>query len=121
MNETWLKDRYVATALLVVCITACVLCGYVLYNQSATDAEYRAINKRIEQIDADIKSEFRSLNRTITASRKEAGEIRVITTTVRESLEGDRETRKSIQNRIGELENTLRESRKTAQETGVGK
>ena len=121
MNETGFKDRYITYALLVFSITACLLCGYVVYNQRATDAEYRAINARIEKIDRDIKSEFGNLNRTIVASRKEAGEIRVITSTVRESLEGDRATRRELSNRVGELEDTLREVRKTAKETGTGK
>lgn len=121
MNETGFKDRYVIYFMLVAVIATCLLCGYVVYNQRATNEEYRAINARIEKIDRDIKSEFGNLNRTITASRKEAGEIRVITSTVRESLEGDRATRRELSNRVGELEDTLREVRKTAQETGTRK
>lgn len=121
MNETGFKDRYIAYFTLVICIATSLLCGYVIYGQRATNEEYRAINQRIEKIDRDIKSEFGNLNRTIIASRKEAGEIRIITSTVRESLEGDRATRRELSNRVGELEDTLREVRKTAKETGTGK
>ena len=116
----WIKDNLLAIVLAAA--LACVLLGgYSLHDNRKSDAEYRAINKRIGQIDSDIKSEFRNLHQTIDRGRKETGDTRVIVESVRGTLEKDRATIGELQDTSSKLKTAIREIRTQKQTTANGK